>query len=65
MAGNTRDGTGRDCLDMFVGGKKEDGTGWDGKIMKNVVGWTGRDATVGVKQSRRAGTVKYNDFCSS
>ena len=51
--GNIRDGTGRYCFDMFAGKKIEDGTGrdrtgQDGKIMKNIVAWMGRDGTVGV-----------------
>ena len=48
MAGNIRDGTGRDCSQMFGGKKIEDETGRDGK-MKNIVGWMGRAGTVGVK----------------
>ena len=42
MAGDTR----RYCFDMFGGKKIEDGTGRDGKIMKIIVSWTGRDGTV-------------------
>ena len=44
MAGNIRDGTGRYCFDMFGGKKNEDGTGRDGKKMKNYIclaGWVG------------------------
>ena len=48
MAGNIRDGTGRYCFDMFGGKTIEDGTGRDGKIMRIVVAWIGRDETVGV-----------------
>ena len=44
MAGNIGDGTGRDCFDT-LGGKKSS-TERDGKIMKSMVGWTGRDGTV-------------------
>ena len=50
MAGNIRDGTGRYCFDMFAGKKLKtgrDGTGRDGKIMKNIVAWMGLDGTVG------------------
>ena len=45
MAGDIRDGTGRDCFDMFGGKKNENGTGRDGKIMKIIVSWTVRDGT--------------------
>ena len=63
MAGNIRDGTGRYCFDMFDGKKNEDGTGREGKIMKNVVAWMGRDGTVGVKfldGTRRYSTVTFS-----
>ena len=45
MASNNRDGTGRYCFDMF-GGQKN----WrrDGKVMKIIVAWMGRDGTIGV-----------------
>ena len=49
MAGNIRDGMGRDCFDTFGAKKIEDGTGRDGKIIKIAVGWMGRDGTLGVK----------------
>ena len=41
MAGNIRDGTGRDCFDTF-GGEHNGGNGRDGITMNFVVGWTGR-----------------------
>ena len=63
MAGNFRDGTGRYCFDMFGGGKNGNGTGRDGKIMKIIVAWMGRDGTVGgCEFSRRDGTLQYNDL---
>ena len=51
MARNIRDRTGRYCFDVFGGEKVEGGTGQDGKKMKIVVAWTGRDGTVGVISS--------------
>ena len=51
MAGNIRDGTGRHRFDTLGGKKIEDGTGRDGKIMKIIVAWIGRDGTVGVNFS--------------
>ena len=47
MADNIRDGTERYCFDMFVGKRIEDGRWRDGKIMKIIVAWMGRDETVG------------------
>ena len=55
MAGNIRDGTGRYCFDMIGGKKIEDGTGRDGKIMKIIDAWMGRDGTVGVNFLDRMG----------
>ena len=48
MASSIRDGTGRYCFDMFGGKKNEDGTGRNGKMIKIIVAWMGRDRTVGV-----------------
>ena len=62
MAGNVRDGTRRHRFDMFDGKKVEDGTGRDGKIMKIIVAWMGRDGTMGVDFStRRDGKKKCHD----
>ena len=36
------------CFDMFGGKSIEDGTARDGKALKIVVAWMGRDGTVGV-----------------
>ena len=47
MDSNVRDGTGLDCYDV-IGGKKKK-TGRDGKTMKILVHWMGRDETVGDK----------------
>ena len=47
---------------MFDGKKVEDGTGRDGKIMKIIVAWMGRDGTMGVDFStRRDGKKKCHD----
>ena len=66
MAGNIRDGTGRYCFDMFDGKESEDGTGRDGKIMKILLAWMGRDRTVGVHfldGTERDGTAEQRPFC--
>ena len=48
MAGSIGDGTGRYCFDTFGGIFFQDGTRRDGKILKIIVAWMGRDWTVGV-----------------
>ena len=46
---DNRDGTGRDCFDLFGGECFDGGTGRDGKMRTNIVGGAGRDGTVGVQ----------------
>ena len=48
MAGNIREGTGRDCFEMFSGRQIEDGTERDGKGLKIILACMGQDGTVGV-----------------
>ena len=60
MAGNIRDGTERDGTVLTCLARKKLKAGRDCKIMKNIVGWTGRDG--GCEISRRDVTVQYNDL---
>ena len=63
MAGNIRDGTERDGTVLTCLARKKLKAGRDCKIMKNIVGWTGRDG--GCEKFLRDGTIKYNDLLSS
>ena len=45
MVTRVRDGTGRDCFDIFGGRAVEDGTRRAGKRIKPIVCWTGWNGT--------------------
>ena len=51
--------TGRDCFDTFGGKKNDAENGRDGTKMNTIVGWMGRDGTVGMNFSTgRDGTAR-------